>query len=144
MWGVVSALMAAALPTQQASCSVRGHSSGAPGIPSGCHFLVMGVEEPQRPGGPAVGEFLVLAVEGDSVSGYGGAFFSERYDVRGHVEGMSVRLEFNDPYDPESWAPATLAWDPDAGAFPGWQPTSAEELLRLSGGTIPANGDACA
>jgi hypothetical protein len=94
--------------------------------------------------GVTVGEFLVLRLEGEHVTGFGGAFHSEGYRVRGVIEGDRALLEASDPYRPDVWSTWELAWDAGAGAPEGWQPVSLERMRALSGGLLPLEGDPCA
>ncbi len=120
-----------------------GGPSSAP--PEGCILLVRGLAAPPagQSGGTYTGAFLVLRVEDGQVSGMGGDFRSEGYDVRGQFASTGPDLQMNSPTDPTDWQPFAFDWDSEAETFEGWDRVRPAEMLEYSGGAVPTAESGC-
>lgn len=113
----------------------RGPASAA----GSCLYQVRNVV---KAGDIYVGEFLVLKRTGAKLVGYGGAFYSEGYNVKGVIAGHQVKLYTQDPYD-KRWTQSVHKWVPIENRLAGWKRVSKETLKKYSGGYVPAKGQIC-
>lgn len=100
------------------------------------------VRDVQKAGDIYTGEFLVLKRTGSKLVGYGGAFYSEGYNVKGVIRGSQVKLYTQDPYD-KSWTQSWHKWVPTENRLVGWKRVSKETMKKYSGGYVPAKGQIC-
>lgn len=116
-----------------------GVGRGTANASGSCLYQVRNVT---KAGNIYIGEFLVLKRTGAKLSGYGGAFYSEGYNVKGVIHGNEVKLYTQDPYD-KQWTKSVLKWVPTENRLAGWKRVSKETLKKYSGGYVPAKGQIC-
>lgn len=105
-----------------------------------CIYLVKGLKAAN---GMYLGQFTVLRKTGTKVAGYGGAFYSEGYNIRGNVVGTSARLSTEDPYRPGRWTRINQKWVPAQNRLVGWRSVTKTQMSKYSGGYVPVRGRTC-
>jgi hypothetical protein len=105
-----------------------------------CLYMVRHVE---RTDGIYLGEFVVLRKTGPKVKGYGGAFYSEGFNLKGTITGTRAVLSSEDPYQPGKWTRTTLKWVPAQSRLAGWKRVQKSRLRKYSGGYVPVKGRTC-
>jgi hypothetical protein len=105
-----------------------------------CLYMVKNVE---RSDGIYLGEFVILKKTGSKVKGYGGAFYSEGYNLKGTITGTRAALSSEDPYRPGKWTRVTLKWVPAENRLSGWRRVAKSRMRKYSGGYVPVKGQTC-
>lgn len=135
-----AALLAPVVAGAAGSQAVAELNAGTPAAARPqCIYLVRDVSSSQ---GIYTGEFLVLRRTGSALKGYGGAFYSEGYNVKGSVAGSRATLNLQDPYD-RSWSRVVRQWVVSQNRLAGWTKITKAKMKRYSGGYVPASGQLC-
>lgn len=103
-----------------------------------CIYLVRDV---QRSGRIYTGQFVVLRKSGKKLLGYGGAFYSEYYDLRGRIikkkNRRYARLTVSDPIDKSVSETVLRRWVASKQKLAGWSKVRKSKVRKYSGGSIP-------